>query len=320
LLKKIYRKLLPLRLRKAIGFTLTLPKQIYVFIVFLLTNWRKFKYELSIAAIVKNEGPYIREWLEYHRIVGVEHFYLYDNESTDNLKDILQPYIEKGIVTYTWFPGILKQKAANNDAIKRFKFETKWMAIIDIDEFIVPVHNASILEALDEIKTNLKKRMLLSLKVHWIWYGYSEHKAKPAGLVIENYTKSAGMDTSLDPIIKSIVNPRTIIEYHCHHGEHFFGIDGVNEAGIKIRSYVAPGHMAEEWCRHIRINHYYTKSYEEFTDKIKRGRAYTEGEYEIPLYDPEWMSKKDETIMEKYVPLVKARLAGPVEKDGLGKV
>jgi hypothetical protein len=58
LLKRIYRKLLPLRLRKAIGFTLTLPKQIYVFIVFLLTNWRKFKYELSIAAIVRNETVY----------------------------------------------------------------------------------------------------------------------------------------------------------------------------------------------------------------------------------------------------------------------
>lgn len=38
---------------------------------------------LSIGAIFKDEAPYLAEWIEFHRLVGVEHFFLYDNLSTD---------------------------------------------------------------------------------------------------------------------------------------------------------------------------------------------------------------------------------------------
>ena len=40
-----------------------------------------FDHEIAIVAIAKNEGPYLREWIEYHRLVGIKRFYLYDNES-----------------------------------------------------------------------------------------------------------------------------------------------------------------------------------------------------------------------------------------------
>ncbi|OIP72569.1 MAG: hypothetical protein AUK43_02835 [Oscillatoriales cyanobacterium CG2_30_40_61] len=56
------------------------------------------QFELSISAILKNESPYIIELLEFHKIVGLERFYLYNNNSTDNLIDIIQPYIESGEV------------------------------------------------------------------------------------------------------------------------------------------------------------------------------------------------------------------------------
>ncbi|MBR2734192.1 MAG: glycosyltransferase family 2 protein, partial [Selenomonadaceae bacterium] len=42
-----------------------------------------FAHDLAIAAILKNEGHYIKEWLDYHLLAGVDHFYLYDNDSTD---------------------------------------------------------------------------------------------------------------------------------------------------------------------------------------------------------------------------------------------
>ncbi|MBR0260666.1 MAG: glycosyltransferase family 2 protein [Selenomonadaceae bacterium] len=43
-----------------------------------------FLYDLAIVAILKNEGRYLKEWLDYHLSAGVDHFYLYDNDSTDN--------------------------------------------------------------------------------------------------------------------------------------------------------------------------------------------------------------------------------------------
>ena len=58
------------------------------------TFYKNNKVYLSITAVLQNEAPYIKEWIEYHRLVGVERFYIYDNESTDNVKEILKPYID----------------------------------------------------------------------------------------------------------------------------------------------------------------------------------------------------------------------------------
>lgn len=98
---------------------------------------RAFKYFMSIACIIKNEGPYLREWLEYHKLIGVEHFYVYDNESSDNTKEVLQPYIDAGDVTYIYFPGRDRQDPAYCHATAHFGQETRWMAVVDLDEFIV---------------------------------------------------------------------------------------------------------------------------------------------------------------------------------------
>ena len=47
-------------------------------------------FYLTISAIMKNEGPYLKEWLEFHHMVGVEHFFLYDNNSDDKTREILE--------------------------------------------------------------------------------------------------------------------------------------------------------------------------------------------------------------------------------------
>eukprot|EP00965_Chrysotila_dentata_P228468 6196619-Pleurochrysis_carterae.AAC.1 len=45
-------------------------------------------YALSIATIVQDEGRWLPEWLEYHSlsIVGVQHFYIYDDDSRDDIR------------------------------------------------------------------------------------------------------------------------------------------------------------------------------------------------------------------------------------------
>ena len=54
---------------------------------FVRTSKSKFgggKYYFSICAIFKDESLSIKEWIEYHKLIGVEHFYLYNNNSTDS--------------------------------------------------------------------------------------------------------------------------------------------------------------------------------------------------------------------------------------------
>ena len=99
-----------------------------------------FLHDLSIAAILKNEGHYLKEWLDYHLLAGVDHFYLYDNDSPDNQAEVAKPYVEAGLVDYIPFPGdgVSTQLRFYNDAIKRFRFQNRYLAFIDCDEFIYP--------------------------------------------------------------------------------------------------------------------------------------------------------------------------------------
>ena len=100
---------------------------------------RNFKYEMAVVCISKNEGPYIREWIEFHRLVGISKFYFYDNESDDDTSDVLAPYIADGIVDYILIKGKGVQLDAYNQAIEKHKEECRYMAFLDMDEYLTPI-------------------------------------------------------------------------------------------------------------------------------------------------------------------------------------
>jgi len=128
----------------------------------------KKKYNLSICAIFKNESNYLREWIEYHRLVGVDHFYLYTNNTTDSSREVLQPYISRKIVTLINWPDALKfsfldqdehnfiwplstQIPAYENAAKFTAIhETKWLVFLDIEEFLVPPQTNTLTEILEK--------------------------------------------------------------------------------------------------------------------------------------------------------------------------
>ena len=93
---------------------------------------------------------YLDEWIKYHLIVGFEHFYLYNNFSSDNYQKILKPYIEKGFVTLINWDKVAGQMSAYNNCLERFHDESDWILFADADEFIVPIKY-------DNIKDWLKK-------------------------------------------------------------------------------------------------------------------------------------------------------------------
>ncbi|HSW68757.1 MAG TPA: glycosyltransferase family 92 protein [Gammaproteobacteria bacterium] len=123
------------------------------------------KYKLALCAIFKNEARYLKEWIEYHKLVGVEHFYLYNNKSKDRYFEILEPYIKRGIVTLIHWPdnlGYLKeenmflwaistQMPAFEHAIQfKAKKEAEWLVCMDINEFLVPPTTDNLLEILEK--------------------------------------------------------------------------------------------------------------------------------------------------------------------------
>lgn len=253
-----------------------------------------FRHKLALVAIVKDEGLYIKEWLDYHLAVGVTKFYVYDNGSTDDTTEVLRPYIEKGIVEYVFFPGDSKQVPAYDDAIKKHRFDCKYMGFIDIDEFILPLKNERVLDIVEDIFARAKFSGG-GIAINCKSFGSSGHKSRPAGGVLENYLHRApdGYDWSpfpwkWDAHVKSIVNPRCIKKSLVHNCEYYWGKYAVDE---KIRRVDGADNFVADTER-IRINHYFTKSAEDWVIKRNKGNVANAGQFR-PMEEFHWRDKND---------------------------
>ncbi len=278
----------------------------------LIVNKYKKHYQnnLAIVAIIKNEAPYIREWIEFHKLAGVDKFYIYNNESTDNIEEVLNPYIKNGLVTYRYFPGEAMQIKAYQDAILKYKFHNKYMAFIDVDEFLLPISGENIFDIVDNIIG--ENQHTGGLAVQWCVYGSSGHKTKPEGLVIENYlwhaTENFIKESIINRHIKSICNPRKVNEFlHCHYPKYWQEYYSVN-----TNNHIVKEAFTEELCwDKLRINHYFSKSYEEFLQKRARGRASRKKGVKCELSDFQQHDLNDveDRIILKYVDKLKEKLA-----------
>ncbi len=222
------------------------------------------QFYLAVCAIAKNEGPYFQEWIEWHRKQGVEKFYVYDNESTDCTREVLEPYIRSGIVDYVFFPGKKRQLAAYDDCFERHRTEARWIAVIDLDEFIVPIQDRSIPEFLHRMER------FSVVEINWLVYGSGGAREKVSGGVMERFRKHSFPEHKLNTHVKSIVDPRRVCTMiGCHEAARISGY-AADSHGNPLKKGFRDRKPQQDV---IRINHYAVKSYEEFLGKRARGRA-----------------------------------------------
>lgn len=244
-----------------------------------MVNKNLFLHDLAVVAIFKDEAPYLKEWIDYHLAAGVDHFYMYDNGSTDNTREILKPYVDAKLVDAFYVPGEVMQMPAYNDAVRKFRFATRYMAFLDIDEFIFPKSTQNIVEVVDEILSNEEKAA--GLAINWQIFGSNgQEQADYSKGVLERFTRRAPSDwfepatrTTL-PVgnihVKTIANPRQIrYIVNPHYAYYFDGRFAVNSEGGRVTHWGNEPILIDK----IVVNHYLTKSKEEFQTKMGRGRT-----------------------------------------------
>ena len=227
-----------------------------------------FPYDLAVTAIFKNEARYLKEWLDYHLLAGVEHFYLYNNDSTDNFAQVLAPYVAANFVTLTDIHGKTMQIPAYVDALNRFKFTCRYMAFIDLDEFIFPQTNRSIVEVVDEILSRDSNAAGVAISEHSFGSGGQESADHSRG-VLERFTRRAPdkwedilprEKNSLrvgNMYVKIVANPRLLkFMFGPHVAIYFGGKYSVNERGEKIEGYTNESMCSDK----IVVNHYCPKT------------------------------------------------------------
>lgn len=235
-------------------------------------NKKKYnlKYNLSIVLIAKNEGNYIQEWIEYYKILGFDKFYIFDNDSTDNTKQKIEKYIKSGLVDYNAIHGKARQMDAYNLALNKSKKESKYLAIVDADEFIyLPfLDKQNIQEILDKLFDTDKS--VGGIGINWLIFGSSHFIKRPHGLVTQNYLYRSYYDFPVNKHVKTICDPRKVEGIlNPHYVEYKKGYYAINTLGKYME-----GPMTENDPKMpLRINHYFTKSKEEFLAKRARGMA-----------------------------------------------
>ncbi len=256
------------------------------------------RYQLTICAFFKNEAPWLKEWLTYHhRVLGFEHFYLYNNDSSDNYQEILQPFIEQGIVELIdWSSSDESHSLGNDEKWLRFQVgaynhclktkalgQAKWVAFIDIDEFIAPVHGAA---AFHRFIRSLDKKKVGNVKLSWRMFGTSDvWDLAPHESLLEKMVFRAADEHPSHRLFKAMHRPEAIPFCHIHDApkmQHHFR-----------RLHVDPNEL--------RLHHYWTR-----TGKVcaeKRGLKKPENKDVLDGFQ----SFEDRT-MEQYLPALKACL------------
>ena len=261
------------------------------------------KHYLSVCAVYRDEGPYLAEWIEFHRLMGVERFFLYDNTSEDEHLAVLAPYIEEGtVVLHDGGPEPVReggQASRYERCLAEHGAQSRWIAFLDLDEFLFSPMGSPLTNVLVDYE------QWPGVGVERAWFGTSGHRTKPPGLVIENYTRRR-VEREPRHSIKSIVDPSRTVR--CVNPHEFIYRDGlaVDEFEQPIRGVFTSSDSFER----LRVNHYYTKSEAECAARLEAwNRTH-------PSYDAvrpsgarhDRFNQVEDDILVRYVPAVNSAL------------
>ena len=236
------------------------------------------RHGLAIAVIVKDEVRDLEEWVVFHALQGVRHFYIYDNGSTDGTQDLIERLAKTWPITHIPWVNFIDepspQRLAFIHALTNFGAHYRWMMFTDPDEFVFPVSGETVLGVLSDLDH------LPTICLPWHMFGTSGHEDRPDGLVIESYTQRAAMPPEPDRkkllSYKTIVDPAEVAAAGTHRFVLKDGFIMFNDRGEQMNwnDWRNPKYATAE---RLQLNHYFTKSREDFEAKHRRGRVSQSG-------------------------------------------
>ncbi len=225
-----------------------------------------YKYKLSVLAMFKNESMIIKEWLKHYILEGVEHFYLIDNGSTDNYEDKIKDYmnmisLEKDKMRLDYgTQSYLYQKIY----FEKIKKETKWIIIVDIDEYI---YSRNGYENITDVLENLSSK-INTIWIPWKIFGSNNHKKHPEN-IIDNFTRRSEIIDKFLGYGKTIARTEHLLNFGCCG--HYIETNNTNIYTSNGDNYYLYDYKDISKLN-LHLNHYMLLSEEYYTNnKLNRG-------------------------------------------------
>jgi len=226
------------------------------------------KINVCLCTLGKNENRYIREFVQHYEKYDVDKIFLYDNNDIEGerFEDVIKDYIEKGFVKVLNWRGITKgiYKIMNNCYKSNYN-KYDWLIFYEIDEFIHLYKHKSIKKFLNKKKFKDCQVIYLNLVCHTdnnlLYY---QNKSL--------FKRFPHVNKKIKLEVKSIVRgfiPKLTIN-HLHTCNNRL----INCNGFGHKNKIVSIFSTERDFKYYYIDHFYSKSTEEFINKLKRGDLY----------------------------------------------
>nr|DAD30672.1 TPA_asm: hypothetical protein HUJ06_009523 [Nelumbo nucifera] len=227
------------------------------------------KYEMCVCTMLRNQARFLQEWVMYHGRIGVQRWFIYDNNSDDDIHRMIEMLKGSGynMTRHAW-PWIKTQEAGFSHCAMRARESCKWVGFIDVDEFL---YMPSGLYLHDVVRNQSGSYysdhgQVGEIRISCHSFGPSGLKRVPEKGVTVGYTCRMGTPERHKSIVRPEALNSTLINvvHHFHLREGFKYVDV--ERGVMV------------------INHYKYQVWEVFKEKFYR---------RVATYVADWRVKEN---------------------------
>ena len=242
------------------------------------------KYYFSVIAMFRNESWNLREWIEHYKFHGTEHIYLIDDFSSDNYLQILQPYIDSGYVTLFLNDVTERYVGRQIDITNKYAFqvigETKWIANVDLDEYLYSPEYVNLKDLLKQYEN------YGSILTNWVWFNSNDLIEHPKDGIVKNFIKRSEYNTRIFFTRHDCMNPNGQFE---PQWETFNASKAIANTDFNIKKFnvheiftdgqtINLSYMDNPDNPKLLLNHYKIQS-REYWEKVKMKEIYDVNHY-----------------------------------------
>ena len=222
-------------------------------------------HHLVAMVRVKDEARFLPEWLAHHVNLGVEHVYIYDNNSTDDLAGAVEPFAARGLVTVVPWPTVPASPGSHVDFLARYGPAARWCLFLDADEFVIERVPGAFARLLAEHED------WPAIAFNSWYFGIGGHETIPRGLVTEQFRRA---EAHYNDHVKVVAQPSAI---HGYRNTHNFWYTAWRLARTQEGRRVLGTFVRARGEPDVVIHHYLNRSREDYRNKRARGYASAAG-------------------------------------------
>lgn len=226
---------------------------------------------LTLVAIVRDQEHYIKEWLAFHHLVGVERFVIVLHHCRDATEQKIRelPFADAICVHHVGGNETrAAQMGAYHWAVREYGRCTEWILFLDSDEFFFGTHEDSLPTILNRYEHHG------GLAAHWHHFGHGGNVVRPTGLSLEYYLKRKKTDFYHNRGVKSAVRTSQLLALLSPHLQLTMA-PIVTENHRPVGDTFYSVNDREPHWNVVRCNHYYVRSMEDWVERYRRGSCNT---------------------------------------------